>query len=227
MLTKTKSGQLADVLGDLPLALEQAAAYLDTTRMPLGTYLSLWKTRSEELLARGQVVGHDHTIATVWDLSVERVAREQPGSLGFAKDISIFGTKHHSNFSILFWSKRTTGTAWNAVRDPLSLADVTGALTSYSLCQLLSHETIVALTFHRLVQAAMRRKLSEQEKEAITGTTLRSYARCSFGYCSNSGRLALVVCIYATRIDCGKPWREVPLERGRRGVADQPCSNIF
>ena len=108
MLTKTKSGQLADVLGDLPLALEQAAAYLDTTRMPLGTYLSLWKTRSEELLARGQVVGHDHTIATVWDLSVERVAREQPAALDLLK-ISAFLAPNIIPTFLFLVSKPTTG----------------------------------------------------------------------------------------------------------------------
>ena len=172
-VNKDESGQLAEVLGDLPLALEQAAAYLDTTRMPLGTYLSLWKTRSEELLARGQVMGHDHTIATVWDLSVERVAREQPAALDLLKISAFLAPNIIPTFLFAFGANELPEPLASAVSDPLSLADVTGALTSYSLCQLLSHETIVALTFHRLVQAAMRRKLSEQEKEAITGTTLR------------------------------------------------------
>jgi tetratricopeptide (TPR) repeat protein/pimeloyl-ACP methyl ester carboxylesterase len=172
-VNKDKCSQLAEVLGDLPLALEQAAAYLDTTRMPLGTYLSLWKTRSEELLARGQVVGHDHTIATVWDLSVERVAREQPAALDLLKISAFLAPNIIPAFLFAWGAGELPEPLASAASDPLSLADVTGALTSYSLCQLLSHETIVALTFHRLVQAAMRRKLSEQEKESVTGTTLR------------------------------------------------------
>jgi hypothetical protein len=42
-------------LGDLPLAIEQAAAYLDQTGLPAADYLRLLGTRTAELLGRGRL----------------------------------------------------------------------------------------------------------------------------------------------------------------------------
>jgi hypothetical protein len=49
---------LADVLGGLPLALEQAAAYLQATGDTLAGYLALFRQRRAELLARGEPAGY-------------------------------------------------------------------------------------------------------------------------------------------------------------------------
>ena len=46
--------ELAEELGDLPLALEQAAAYLEQTGMPLNTYLAAYQRRRQQLLAKGR-----------------------------------------------------------------------------------------------------------------------------------------------------------------------------
>ena len=78
---KEKCNELAEALGDLPLALEQVAAYLDVNQVSLTTYLHLWKTRSQQLLERGQVLGHEHTIATVWNISVEKIAELSPAAV--------------------------------------------------------------------------------------------------------------------------------------------------
>jgi hypothetical protein len=71
---------IAEMLGDLPLALEQAAAYLDQTSTPPGEYLALLRTHGEELLSRGHVLGHEYTVATVWDLSYQRVVMANPAA---------------------------------------------------------------------------------------------------------------------------------------------------
>lgn len=46
--------ELAKELGGLPLALEQAGAYCETTGKPLADYLRLFRQRQRELLQRGQ-----------------------------------------------------------------------------------------------------------------------------------------------------------------------------
>jgi hypothetical protein len=69
--------RLAGMLGDLPLALEQAAAYLEETAIGVGEYLDLLADRPE-LFALGQPATTEQTIATTWTVSLDRVRTEAP-----------------------------------------------------------------------------------------------------------------------------------------------------
>lgn len=60
--------------------MEQAAAYLGQTGTPPGEYLALLRTHAERLLSRGHVLGHEHTVATVWEPSYERVVAADPAA---------------------------------------------------------------------------------------------------------------------------------------------------
>jgi tetratricopeptide (TPR) repeat protein len=77
-------GALAELLGDLPLALEEAAAYLEETGEGLGKYLELVRDRARELFGLDQPTADEHgdqrRVATVWSLSLERVHREAPAA---------------------------------------------------------------------------------------------------------------------------------------------------
>ena len=73
--------EIAGELGRLPLALEQAAAYLDRSAMPPGTTWACCASRAADLYARGQVSGRHDTIATLWDIALERISREDPAAV--------------------------------------------------------------------------------------------------------------------------------------------------
>jgi hypothetical protein len=76
--------EVAVVLGDLPLALEQAAAYASAKAISLTGYLQRLGERAPELLAAGRPAGYEHTIATVWSLAFEQLA-EQPVAADLAR----------------------------------------------------------------------------------------------------------------------------------------------
>jgi hypothetical protein len=74
---------LAELLGDLPLALEEAAAYLEETHTDIGEYLELVRERARELFGLDQPPADEHDqrrVATVWSLSLERVHQEAPAA---------------------------------------------------------------------------------------------------------------------------------------------------
>jgi hypothetical protein len=52
--------ELAELLGDLPLALEEAAAYLEGTGVGLGEYLQLVRDRARELFGLDQLPDDEH-----------------------------------------------------------------------------------------------------------------------------------------------------------------------
>jgi hypothetical protein len=58
--------ELAGELGGLPLALEQAGAYMQASGRIVGEYLGLFRARRAELLGRGDPAGYDKRVATTW-----------------------------------------------------------------------------------------------------------------------------------------------------------------
>jgi tetratricopeptide (TPR) repeat protein len=64
---------LAAELGNLPLALEQAAAYMSRSSKSVADYLSLFDRRRDQLLARGEPIGYSGTVDTTVQLAVEQL----------------------------------------------------------------------------------------------------------------------------------------------------------
>ena len=74
--------QLADTLGDLPLALDQAVGLLRDTGMPVADYLALLAAEA------GRVLGHradpgrwDRTVTASWTVAFDRLAADDPAAL--------------------------------------------------------------------------------------------------------------------------------------------------
>ena len=63
---------LGELLGRLPLALEQACSYMLTTGSSLDDYQRLFETRAAELLQQGDTGGHEGTVAVTFSLSLEQ-----------------------------------------------------------------------------------------------------------------------------------------------------------
>lgn len=72
--------ELAAELGGLPLALEQAAAYMQATSTPLAKYLRLFRVRQADLLARGEAAGHRDHVAATLGLALSRLRKDAPAS---------------------------------------------------------------------------------------------------------------------------------------------------
>ena len=73
-------GELAELVGDLPLAVEEAAAYLEQTGEDLAAYVALVRGRARDLFASpGTAADVDRRrVASVWTLSLDRVHEQEP-----------------------------------------------------------------------------------------------------------------------------------------------------
>ena len=76
---------LAQDLGRLPLALEQACSYILATGCSLDDYRRLFQDRHEELLALGETGSHEGTVAATFALSLEQ-AKQLAGASDHAVD---------------------------------------------------------------------------------------------------------------------------------------------
>ncbi|NUO97959.1 MAG: tetratricopeptide repeat protein [Nonomuraea sp.] len=77
-------------LGALPLALEQAAAYMSETGLSLAEYLDLLHHRRAELLAQGQAWGYRERVTSTWRLAFERLARTSPQAIALLRLLSCY-----------------------------------------------------------------------------------------------------------------------------------------
>jgi tetratricopeptide (TPR) repeat protein len=160
---------LAGALGDLPLALEQARAYLQETERSVPEYLNELQARSGELLARGTPLRYAATVATTWWVSLERVREQAPAAelllrlFAFLAPDDIPRVLVPDHLAEL--PKRLQATA----ADHSSYDAAISILGHYSLTVV----TEDSMSIHRLVQAVVRRQLDPRDQRRWTGVAVR------------------------------------------------------
>jgi tetratricopeptide (TPR) repeat protein len=143
---------LAELLGDLPLALEQAAAYLDTTKLPVTDYLTLLKQRGGDMLGKGTVVGYEHTLNTVWTLVLDQVTQQRPAARELLGLCAYLAPEAIPLDLITIHPGHLPPALAAATSDPLEWAETVGILVDYSLVRRSEH----TISLHRLLQTALR-----------------------------------------------------------------------
>ena len=148
---------LAGELGGLPLALEQAAAYIQTTGTTLAGYLSLFHTWRADLLARGEAAGHPADVAATLGLALSRLEVEAPAAAGVLRLVSCLAPEPVP-LALLLSDPKTAARLDSAVvaalqpllGDPVAVGDAIAALRRYSLVTPAGDGLVLV---HRLVQA--------------------------------------------------------------------------
>ncbi len=77
--------ELAGELGGLPLVLEQAAVYIQANADSLAGYLTWFRQRRADMLARGEPLGYSQTVATTWRLAFEQLQQAAPDAVGLLR----------------------------------------------------------------------------------------------------------------------------------------------
>ena len=159
--------ELAGELGGLPLALEQAAAYMQATGTTLDRYLPLFRARQADLLARGEASGHPADVAATLGLALSRLAGQAPAAAGLLRVLA-FLAPEPVPLALLLASKQAaellgpeTATAVGPLLgDPVAAGDAITALRRYSLVSPAADGLVLV---HRLVQAITRAQLPAEE----------------------------------------------------------------
>ncbi len=160
---------LAETLGDLPLALEQAGAYIEETGISLSAYLKLFQERRKELLRRGKPDAYPDTVATTWDLSFQKASEEVPASADLLNLCSFLAPDDIPKSLLTIGAKHLPEPLASAVSDEMALNDAVAALKRYSFMTVASD----SLSVHRLVQAVARDRLSEEERKRWAEAAVR------------------------------------------------------
>lgn len=153
---RTAADRLATELGNLPLALAQAAAYIEQTGIAITDYLALLLERRRELWSQQQPpVGYDRTVAETFNVSLDQV-RKQSEAAHDLVNICAFLGPDDIPLNLLTIGAKGIRERWETLlTDQLVLNNNIALLRSYSLVERNGH----LLSVHRLVQAVSRDRL--------------------------------------------------------------------
>jgi len=135
---RAAAGIAAD-LGYLPLALDQAAAYINQARITQARYLELLRAQPAQMHAAVAAGGQaQRTIARLWDITLEAISRDAPAAVRLLRTLACYAPDNIP--------RRIIGGDDSASHDA-----ALGLLASYSMITL----TPGTVTMHRLVQAVI------------------------------------------------------------------------
>ena len=173
------AGEVAAELGDLPLALAQAAAYLEASDIPPATYLKRFRQRRSQMLSKGKDLIYGGSLDTAWSVTLQKLQAEAPEAVVLLElaaicapepiPLSLFAAEP----GLLSAPLSTTAQA----NPESAIDDAVSAALAYSLCR----RDGDAVQMHRLVQAVISTQPSPQKRAAVTATLARLLAAASPG----------------------------------------------
>ncbi len=150
---------LTKELGGLPLALDQAGAYLEATGMSLDDYQHIYQTHRQTLLneRRSLVTDHPEPVATTWSLSFERVEKKNPAAADLLRLCAYLAPDAIPETILTEGAEHLGDHLVPDAADAFLFAQAIEALRAYSL--LTRDPRTKTLTVHRLVQAVTQDSL--------------------------------------------------------------------
>jgi tetratricopeptide (TPR) repeat protein len=174
--------QIAEELGDLPLALEQAGSYIFSRKPSFAGYLAAYRARKLELLAKAPPKTGDYTetVSTTWSLNLDAVREESAASatlLGYIaflypddipfellpKGAKEFGGEIASFLKDFYVDHDELENPCPRINETL-IDDLLYPLTRYSLIEKFPEGRTFSI--HRLVQEVIKAGIDQQEARA-------------------------------------------------------------
>ncbi|GAA2907806.1 FxSxx-COOH system tetratricopeptide repeat protein [Nonomuraea rubra] len=160
---EAEAQDLAGQLGNLPLAAEHAAAYLNETGTSITEYLALFRDNAHALLASSVDIKYPQTVATTWSVSRNKISPEADALFRLLASLSAEPVAEEL---------LVQPTVAASLPEPLSrvLSSVTDfrraarELGRYSMLKLDGVRNVVQL--HRVVQAVTRDRMVREDPEA-------------------------------------------------------------
>ena len=163
------AAELAAELGYLPLALEQAAAYIDTVGRGFGEYLKEYRRKGVAMFAKGKPsTGYPKTVATTWAMNFVAIRESWPASAELLTAAAFLPPELDSIPIILFTHGGSEmgdllAQALNgADEEPLIFWELFEPLERYSLVERLPN----AFKLHHLTRKIIIDSLSEEAQLA-------------------------------------------------------------
>jgi hypothetical protein len=168
-LSKLDADRIAAALDDLPLAVNQAAAFLGETGYAVHEYLELLTSRAAEVLSQGASVTYPVPLAASWQLAFDRLAVDEPAALDLLMVAAQLAPEPIPFTLFTANTDQLSEPLATAAGDPLAFAGLTRLIRGRALARISADN----LQLHRLVQAILRARsgsktgLDERRRTAL------------------------------------------------------------
>lgn len=174
----TAARQVYDLLDGLPLALEQAAAYIDETQIGFQDYLDLYATHRTALLqmcGSGNEKQYPFSVATTWLLSFERIESLDSSAADLLRLLAFLHPDSIPDVLLTTATFELGDTLKQATSNPLRFNNLIGVLRRFSLIRRDPETRTLAL--HRLVQTVLIDTMSQETRYIWAERALRAVNR--------------------------------------------------
>ncbi|MGW2284929.1 FxSxx-COOH system tetratricopeptide repeat protein [Streptomyces phaeochromogenes] len=177
--------RLADALGDVPLAVEQAGAWHRLTGMPADEYLELLDHRGPAVGGLDPATNCPASLAAAWDIALERLRELKPHARRLL-DLCASMAPEPIPLALLHQGRTADGQRLESEplpHDPLTLGRAVRALSQYSLVKV-DHRG-GTLRLHRALQSVLLAGLPPEERERMREAAHHALAAGRPGRCSS------------------------------------------
>ncbi|MFL5657498.1 MAG: tetratricopeptide repeat protein [Ktedonobacteraceae bacterium] len=159
---KTLAIDIIRAMDGLPLALDQAGAYIEETHESLSNYLTLYGTQRAHLLKHrgGLVPTHPDSVATTWSLAFANIEQVNPAAIELMRFCAFLAPDGIPEELIMEGAPHLGPVLQPVAADRTRLNAALAELRKYSLIR--RHPTTQTLTIHRLVQAVIKDEMDEE-----------------------------------------------------------------
>ena len=172
----TAARELVAVMGGLPLALDQAGAYMDATQCSLADYLHLFQSAQLRLLdAHDAASDHALSVSRTFALAFERLGQQNPAAAELLTVCAFLAPDTIPESFFLGGAVQLGPTFEALAADSLAFQDALRALLAYSLLQ--RDPAAHTLTIHRLVQVVLRERLAEGVQRTWTRRVMKAMSQ--------------------------------------------------
>jgi tetratricopeptide (TPR) repeat protein/DNA-binding XRE family transcriptional regulator len=174
--TVTQAAELVRLLDGLPLALDQAGAYLQETGCQVADYVQRYAQQRKEVLAQRGIHGGNHpaSITTTVMLAVEQVAREQPAAPELLRLCACLQPEAIPDELFMDGASHLGPELGPIAADHEQFDLLLAALRGAAL--LTRHPETRTLSLHRLVQAVLLDAMSDEVRALWNGRAIEALA---------------------------------------------------
>jgi len=171
---RAKARAIVLKMDGLPLALDQAGAYIEETGCGLSEYLDLYQQRRMDLLKRPSSVSSEypHTVASTWSLSFQQVERTNRAAGDLLRLCAFLDPDAIPEELITAGAPVLDPPLQSVAADVFELHEAMEALRKFSLVR--RNPDLKVLTIHRLVQVVLKHGMDEQSRRQWAERTVRA-----------------------------------------------------
>ena len=167
------ASEIVNEMDGLPLALDQAAAYIADASCSVTDYLEAYKRRGAGLLARlDEESQYPASVATTWSLSFEKVEKSDPIAADLLHVLAFLAADAIPEDMLVASAAKLGPRLQKLTDDPTLLNDACATLRRFSLVRRDTDHHL--LSIHRLVQAVLRATMTGKTQQEWAERTVRA-----------------------------------------------------